>query len=120
MYSPFGYLQDSLQKDFGAKTGEMLWNYSRGVDNRQVGLIQVRKTYITSFCYHCIKFETAMHSCRQSFLLLLLFPLSLPYIFHNFTMEVLLYICFYLFVSTIIFFKVQFSSFFCHILFNII
>ncbi|KAJ4716214.1 DNA repair protein REV1 [Melia azedarach] len=36
--------KDSLQKDFGAKTGEMLWNYSRGVDNRQVGLIQESKS----------------------------------------------------------------------------
>uniref|UniRef100_A0A7N2MXH7 DNA repair protein REV1 n=1 Tax=Quercus lobata TaxID=97700 RepID=A0A7N2MXH7_QUELO len=32
--------KDSLQKDFGLKTGEMLWNYSRGLDNRLVGLIQ--------------------------------------------------------------------------------
>ncbi|XP_031272690.1 DNA repair protein REV1 isoform X4 [Pistacia vera] len=36
--------KDSLQKDFGVKTGEMLWNYSRGIDNRQVGLIQESKS----------------------------------------------------------------------------
>ncbi|KAK4563262.1 hypothetical protein RGQ29_005682 [Quercus rubra] len=36
--------KDSLQKDFGLKTGEMLWNYSRGVDNRLVGLIQESKS----------------------------------------------------------------------------
>ncbi|CAN1289240.1 DNA repair protein REV1 [Linum perenne] len=33
----------SLQSDFGAKTGEMLWNYSRGVDNRSVGVTQIKK-----------------------------------------------------------------------------
>ncbi|GLT76694.1 hypothetical protein SLA2020_483390 [Shorea laevis] len=36
--------KDSLQKDFGAKTGEMLWNYSRGIDNRLVGVIQESKS----------------------------------------------------------------------------
>ncbi|KAH9655848.1 DNA repair protein REV1 [Citrus sinensis] len=36
--------KDSLQKDFGTKTGEMLWNYSRGVDNREVGVIQESKS----------------------------------------------------------------------------
>ncbi|XP_050260603.1 DNA repair protein REV1 isoform X3 [Quercus robur] len=36
--------KDSLQKDFGLKTGEMLWNYSRGLDNRLVGLIQESKS----------------------------------------------------------------------------
>ncbi|RDX62552.1 DNA repair protein REV1, partial [Mucuna pruriens] len=30
----------SLQKDYGMKTGEMLWNYSRGIDNRLVGGFQ--------------------------------------------------------------------------------
>ncbi|CAJ1924447.1 unnamed protein product [Sphenostylis stenocarpa] len=30
----------SLQKDFGTKTGEMLWNYCRGIDNRLVGSFQ--------------------------------------------------------------------------------
>ncbi|CAN1763570.1 DNA repair protein REV1 [Linum perenne] len=34
----------SLQSDFGAKTGEMLWNYSRGVDNRSVGVTQESKS----------------------------------------------------------------------------
>ncbi|KAI9181004.1 hypothetical protein LWI28_010199 [Acer negundo] len=36
--------KESLQKDYGMKTGEMLWNYSRGVDNRPVGLIQESKS----------------------------------------------------------------------------
>ncbi|KAI3413115.1 uncharacterized protein J3R85_016475 [Psidium guajava] len=36
--------KDSLQKDFGAKTGEMLWTYSRGVDNRMVSTIQESKS----------------------------------------------------------------------------
>ncbi|CAK7330023.1 unnamed protein product [Dovyalis caffra] len=36
--------KESLQKDFGKKTGEMLWNYSRGVDNRLVGNIQESKS----------------------------------------------------------------------------
>lgn len=33
--------QESLQKDFGTKTGDMLWNYCRGIDNRPVEVIQV-------------------------------------------------------------------------------
>ncbi|CAA0830956.1 DNA repair protein REV1, partial [Striga hermonthica] len=36
--------KESLQKDFGMKTGEMLWKYSRGVDNRLVGVIQESKS----------------------------------------------------------------------------
>ncbi|XP_038706963.1 DNA repair protein REV1 isoform X2 [Tripterygium wilfordii] len=36
--------KDSLKKDFGTKTGEMLWNYCRGVDNRTVGVIQESKS----------------------------------------------------------------------------
>ncbi|KAL5855432.1 hypothetical protein ACOSQ4_005234 [Xanthoceras sorbifolium] len=36
--------KESLQKDYGMKTGEMLWNYSRGVDNRLVGMIQESKS----------------------------------------------------------------------------
>ncbi|XP_024966568.1 DNA repair protein REV1 isoform X4 [Cynara cardunculus var. scolymus] len=36
--------KESLQKDFGQKTGEMLWNYCRGVDNRLVGMIQESKS----------------------------------------------------------------------------
>ncbi|GAB2291715.1 hypothetical protein Dimus_025966 [Dionaea muscipula] len=36
--------KDSLQKDFGLKTGEMLWNYCRGVDNRFVGIVQESKS----------------------------------------------------------------------------
>ncbi|PNY04000.1 DNA repair protein rev1-like [Trifolium pratense] len=34
----------SLQKDYGMKTGEMLWNYSRGIDNRLVGDFQECKS----------------------------------------------------------------------------
>lgn len=30
-----------MQKDYGMKTGEMLWIYSRGIDNRLVGGFQV-------------------------------------------------------------------------------
>ncbi|XP_065870416.1 DNA repair protein REV1 [Euphorbia lathyris] len=36
--------KESLQKDFGNKTGDMLWNYSRGIDNRLVGVIQESKS----------------------------------------------------------------------------
>ncbi|KAK2985827.1 hypothetical protein RJ640_018693 [Escallonia rubra] len=36
--------KESLQKDFGSKTGDMLWNYSRGIDNRLVGFIQESKS----------------------------------------------------------------------------
>ncbi|KAJ9561161.1 hypothetical protein OSB04_006321 [Centaurea solstitialis] len=36
--------KESLQKDFGQKTGDMLWNYCRGVDNRLVGMIQESKS----------------------------------------------------------------------------
>lgn len=46
--------QDSLQKDFGTKTGEMLWNYSRGVDNREVGVIQVWKNIFVLCASTCI------------------------------------------------------------------
>ncbi|XP_057450361.1 DNA repair protein REV1 isoform X4 [Lotus japonicus] len=33
-----------LQKDYGMKTGEMLWNYSRGIDSRAVGVFQESKS----------------------------------------------------------------------------
>ncbi|KAL3651698.1 hypothetical protein CASFOL_004700 [Castilleja foliolosa] len=33
--------KESLQKDFGMKTGEMLCNYSSGIDNRLVGVVQL-------------------------------------------------------------------------------
>ncbi|KAL3350496.1 hypothetical protein AABB24_023113, partial [Solanum stoloniferum] len=36
--------KETLQKDFGSKTGSMLWNYSRGVDDRLVGMIQESKS----------------------------------------------------------------------------
>lgn len=57
MYSnAFSFLefQEPLQKDFGAKTGEMLWNYSRGVDNREVGVIQVWKHIFVLCASTCI------------------------------------------------------------------
>ncbi|XP_074275494.1 DNA repair protein REV1 [Silene latifolia] len=38
------YSKDSLRKEFGIKTGEMLWNYCRGVDNRLVDVIQESKS----------------------------------------------------------------------------
>ncbi|KAK7308091.1 hypothetical protein VNO77_41686 [Canavalia gladiata] len=34
----------SLQKEYGIKTGEMLWNYSRGIDGRLVGVFQETKS----------------------------------------------------------------------------
>ncbi|KAK7308786.1 hypothetical protein RJT34_05017 [Clitoria ternatea] len=34
----------SLQKDYGLKTGEMLWSCSRGIDNRLVGAFQESKS----------------------------------------------------------------------------
>ncbi|XP_026394158.1 DNA repair protein REV1-like [Papaver somniferum] len=36
--------KESLQKDFGEKTGDMLFNYCRGIDNRAVGLLQETKS----------------------------------------------------------------------------
>ncbi|KAF7144242.1 hypothetical protein RHSIM_Rhsim05G0088900 [Rhododendron simsii] len=36
--------KESLQKEFGVKTGDMLWNHSRGIDNRLVGVIQESKS----------------------------------------------------------------------------
>ncbi|XP_047338649.1 DNA repair protein REV1 [Impatiens glandulifera] len=36
--------KESLQRDFGSKTGEMLWNCSRGIDNRPVGVLQESKS----------------------------------------------------------------------------
>ncbi|KAI3986971.1 hypothetical protein MKX01_039906 [Papaver californicum] len=36
--------KESLQKDFGEKTGDMLWNYCRGIDNRAVRLLQETKS----------------------------------------------------------------------------
>lgn len=36
--------KESLRKDFGLKTGDMLWNHSRGIDNRLVGVIQESKS----------------------------------------------------------------------------
>ncbi|XP_055815918.1 DNA repair protein REV1-like isoform X3 [Solanum dulcamara] len=36
--------KETLQRDFGSKTGSMLWNYSRGIDDRLVGMIQESKS----------------------------------------------------------------------------
>ncbi|KAL3515331.1 hypothetical protein ACH5RR_022233 [Cinchona calisaya] len=36
--------KEYLQKHFGAKTGDMLWNFSRGIDNRLVGVYQESKS----------------------------------------------------------------------------
>ncbi|XP_075094277.1 DNA repair protein REV1 isoform X3 [Nicotiana tabacum] len=36
--------KETLQKDFGYKTGSTLWNYSRGIDDRLVGTIQESKS----------------------------------------------------------------------------
>ncbi|KAI3695596.1 hypothetical protein L1987_78594 [Smallanthus sonchifolius] len=36
--------KESLQKDSGQKTGDMLWNYCRGIDNRHVSIIQESKS----------------------------------------------------------------------------
>ncbi|KAI7992948.1 DNA repair protein REV1 [Camellia lanceoleosa] len=36
--------KESLQKDFGIRTGDMLWKYSRGIDDRLVGLVQECKS----------------------------------------------------------------------------
>ncbi|XP_077211592.1 DNA-directed DNA polymerase isoform X2 [Tasmannia lanceolata] len=36
--------KEVLQKDFGTKTGDMLWNYSRGVDLRAVEVVQETKS----------------------------------------------------------------------------
>lgn len=44
--------QESLQKDFGTKTGDMLWNYCRGIDNRPVEVIQVCER-ICNFFFRC-------------------------------------------------------------------
>ncbi|KAL2939188.1 DNA repair protein REV1, partial [Bienertia sinuspersici] len=38
------FSKEALQRDFGTKTGEMLWNYCRGVDNRLVGVTQETKS----------------------------------------------------------------------------
>ncbi|CAN0927037.1 DNA repair protein REV1 [Linum grandiflorum] len=53
----------SLQTDFGAKTGEMLWNYSRGVDNRLVGLNQESKS-IGAEVNWGVRFKTLEDSFR--------------------------------------------------------
>ncbi|KAL5707124.1 hypothetical protein ACHQM5_025211 [Ranunculus cassubicifolius] len=36
--------KESLQKEFGLRTGNMLWSYSRGIDSRSVGAVQETKS----------------------------------------------------------------------------
>ncbi|KAG9440398.1 hypothetical protein H6P81_020563 [Aristolochia fimbriata] len=36
--------KEVLRKDFGVKTGDMLWNFSRGIDNRPVEVVQETKS----------------------------------------------------------------------------
>ncbi|XP_074582467.1 DNA repair protein REV1 isoform X2 [Curcuma longa] len=36
--------KEALQKDFGVKIGDMLWNYCRGIDNQNVGEVQEAKS----------------------------------------------------------------------------
>ncbi|CAL9198055.1 DNA repair protein REV1-like isoform X1 [Musa acuminata AAA Group] len=36
--------KEALQKDFGIRIGDMLWNYCRGIDNRTVEVVQERKS----------------------------------------------------------------------------
>nr|CAB3468850.1 unnamed protein product [Digitaria exilis] len=40
--------KDALHKDFGKKTGDLLWNYCRGIDHSVVGSVQVKKIASTS------------------------------------------------------------------------
>ncbi|KAM7252192.1 hypothetical protein ACFE04_024075 [Oxalis oulophora] len=58
-------VQDSLQKDFGTKTSEMLWNYCRGVDSRLVGMVQESKS-IGAEVNWGVRFRDLQHS--QNFL----------------------------------------------------
>ncbi|KAL6010235.1 hypothetical protein ACLOJK_000666 [Asimina triloba] len=36
--------KENLRKDFGMRTGDMLWNYSRGIDNQPVEMIKETKS----------------------------------------------------------------------------
>ncbi|KAL3677374.1 hypothetical protein R1sor_027322 [Riccia sorocarpa] len=36
--------KDTLQKQFGTKTGNMLWSFAQGIDDREVQLVQERKS----------------------------------------------------------------------------
>uniref|UniRef100_A0A7I4CIB7 DNA repair protein REV1 n=1 Tax=Physcomitrium patens TaxID=3218 RepID=A0A7I4CIB7_PHYPA len=36
--------KDFLQREFGVKTGDMLWSYARGIDTREVQQAQIRKS----------------------------------------------------------------------------
>ncbi|GJN39191.1 hypothetical protein PR202_gb28293 [Eleusine coracana subsp. coracana] len=41
--------KDALHKDFGKKTGDLLWNYCRGVDHSTVGAVQAEH-FLTNLC----------------------------------------------------------------------
>lgn len=71
-------LQDSLQKDFGAKTGEMLWNYSRGIDNRLVGVIQVwQRAWFGLYSWDSLIAYVLLHSIEMYLFWLVLLLLEL-------------------------------------------
>ncbi|KAL8156172.1 DNA repair protein REV1 [Apium graveolens] len=55
--------KESLQKEFGLKTGDMLWNYSRGIDNRSVGVFQESKS-IGAEVNWGVRFNNLEH-CQQ-------------------------------------------------------
>eukprot|EP01018_Ginkgo_biloba_P015505 Gb_33413 [translate_table: standard] len=38
------FSKEALQRDFGSKTGDMLWHYARGIDHRQVQTAQEHKS----------------------------------------------------------------------------
>ena len=44
-------VQDFLQREFGVKTGDMLWSYARGTDIREVRPAQVHM-HFCRFPYH--------------------------------------------------------------------
>ncbi|GJM96264.1 hypothetical protein PR202_ga13084 [Eleusine coracana subsp. coracana] len=41
--------KDALHKDFGKKTGDLLWNYCRGIDHSIVGAVQAEH-FLTNLC----------------------------------------------------------------------
>ncbi|TVU08622.1 hypothetical protein EJB05_42031, partial [Eragrostis curvula] len=41
--------KDALQKDFGKKIGDLLWNYCRGIDHSVVGTVQAEH-FLTNLC----------------------------------------------------------------------
>ncbi|KAF5174903.1 Dna polymerase iv [Thalictrum thalictroides] len=66
--------KESLQKDFGSKTGNMLWNYSRGIDSRPVGVVQETKSVGAEVNWG-VRFNTLQDS--QNFLVKLCHEVSL-------------------------------------------